>query len=372
MNEILTEVEANEVTDRDNLAVIYSVESLEAIPLKDRIELVHLKDCGYTTICEKGHKVGDKVLFVKYDTVLPKIDMFSWMADFKYRVKPKTFTKRDEFDNIIKKIYSQGIVITAEVVKEYLATVDEIAVDVDSVFIYEGCDLTKALGVTKYIPPAISGGSSFGNMLKKGDFPTHIISKTDESNVCSRMKALDEIQGKSVYITQKIEGSSVTFYLDDATGELIVCSRNNMLSETETNKFWQGVNKNDIFNKLSSMPWLVCQAELYGVGVQKNKLGIEGVDIAIFNMADKRTRKRLGFQEMTEIALAFELPLVPLVCTINSFDWSFDKLQAYADIQKYANGEVAEGIVIRPFEPFFSNVLKEDWSVKCINRDYKL
>ena len=50
----------------------------------------------------------------------------------------------------------------------------------------------------------------------------------------------------------------------------------------------------------------------------------------------------------------------------DKFDWTFDKLQ------KYNNGETAEGIVIRPKEPFYSNVLKDTWSLKCINREYKL
>jgi hypothetical protein len=40
--EHLNEIEANEITDRDNLAVVYSVERLEAIPNKDRIELITL------------------------------------------------------------------------------------------------------------------------------------------------------------------------------------------------------------------------------------------------------------------------------------------------------------------------------------------
>jgi len=361
MNVNVNEVEANEVTDRDLLAVVYKVERLEAIPNKDRIELVHLKDCGYTCICEKGHTVGDLVVFIKYDTILPKIEMFNWMAESKYRVKPKSFTERDEEDNVVKKIYSQGIVIPFRVVSEYIEC-DDINIR------FEGADLTSYLGIVKYIAPVSNGG--MGNMQSKGDFPTHKVSKTDEMNVCSKMKAYAEIQGQEVYITQKIEGSSVTFFCED--DELVVCSRNNILIETEGNKFWQGVKKYDTKTLFTDLPWLICQAELYGPGIQKNKLGTESVDIMIFNMIDGRTRQKLGYYRMIDIAVKYKLPLVPLICCIQSFDWTFEQLQEFTDKQKYPNGELAEGVVIRPVEPFISKVLHEEWSLKCISREYKL
>jgi RNA ligase (TIGR02306 family) len=364
MNEVLNEIESTEVIDRDGLAVVYRVERLEAIPNKDRIELVHLKDCGYTTICEKGHKVGDLVVFVKYDSIVPDNELFAFMKEYKFRVKPRSFTERDDNNEVVKKIYSQGIVLP-------LSTVDDFYFNHPRRY-NEGEDLTETIGVKKYIPPVIGTGSSFGEMRKKGDFPTHIVSKTDELNLCNKIKALEEIQGVGVYITQKIEGSSVTFYLDDYTHELIVCSRNNMLMETETCKFWMGVNKHNMLEKLlRDAPWMICQAELYGVGIQKNKLGIPDVDIAIFNMVRKSDRTRLNWFDMQYFKKC-GFPIVPVVKEIYSFNWTFDQLQKYIDTLKYPNGELAEGGVIRPFEPFYSQVLKELWSVKCINREYRL
>ena len=89
-------------------------------------------------------------------------------------------------------------------------------------------------------------------------------------------------------------------------------------------------------------------------------------------MIAKETRRRLSWYEMKDIAEIYNLPLVPLITEIERFDMSFDELQELTDVQKYASGEDAEGIVIRPVEPFYSNVLKEDWSVKVINRNYHL
>ena len=158
---------------------------------------------------------------------------------------------------------------------------------------------------------------------------------------------------------------------EDEEDDFFVCSRNNMLKEND-NKFWQAIDKNKLKEKLKTIPHIICQAELYGIGIQKNKLGIPDVDLAVFNMVDRQTRRRLSLKEMLVISEMCKIPLVPLNCIIYSFDWTFEKLQEYADIMKYEHGEVAEGIVIRPCEPFFSNVLKDIWSVKVINREYKL
>lgn len=368
----LNEIEAAEVTERDNLAVVYRVERLEPIPNKDRIELVHLKDCGYTCICEKGHQVGDLVVFVKYDSIVPKIDMFDFMKEFKYRVKTKSFTERDENDEVVKKIYSQGIVIRGKTVEEYLA------VHFYDGNLTEGVDLTPYLEVKKYIPPVSNGGgSSFGQMQSRGDFPTHLVSKTDEPNLASKVRALDEIQGENVYITKKLEGSSLTVTWDEDNDELMVCSRNNQIGEHETNKFWQAVNKYDLKTKLKEYPWLVIQAECVGPGIQKNKLGLTEPDMFIFNMSDKRDRRRLEAEEIANMNVVLDTNLVPLADHIpngfiTNFDMTFDQLQELADKQTYDNGELAEGIVIRPWEPFYSKTLKDLWSVKIINRDYKL
>jgi RNA ligase (TIGR02306 family) len=373
----MNEIDATEVVDRDNLAVIGQIERLEAIPFKDRIELVYLKDCGYTFIAEKGHEIDDFVVYVKYDTVVPNNQLFAFMSESKFRVKSKAFTEKDEFDNVIKKIYSQGIIISFDKFKHYVNTETTFWDDLEDVGFEEsfhqwsvGSDVTKLLGITKYIPPVRNSGTSFGNMQAKGDFPTHLLSKTDEPNLASRMRALQEIQGMSVYITTKIEGSSITFGHNEED-EFFVCSRNNMLKEND-NKFWQAIEKNNIKEKLKFMPNIICQAELYGIGIQKNKLGIPDVDLAVFNMVDRDSRRRLGYDEMLVLAEMYMIPLVPFNCIIDSFDWDFDKLQEYSDITKYENGVVAEGIVIRPIVPFYSNALKDIWSVKVINREYKL
>ena len=368
----LNEIEATEEVDRKNLAVVYRVEKLEPIPNKDRIEVVHLTDCGYTCVCEKRHQVGDRVVFVKYDSMLPKNDLFEFMRETKFRVKQKAFTERDDEDFIVGKVYSQGVVLPLQEVVDYMNAAGGYEDTIYRDDIEFGVDLTDDLGITKYIPPPQKGSGNLGNMITKGDFPTAIVSKTDEVNLASKVRALEELQGKRVYITQKLEGSSLTAFWDNDENELNVCSRNNQIGEHTTNKFWMAVNNHDLKTKMIDFDDITIQAELIGQGVQKNKLGIDGVDLGVFNVATKHSRDRFSLTDMEIICEKLGVPMVPLVTVIENFNMTFDELQELADKQVYANGEVAEGIVIRPCEPFFSRALRQVWSVKVINRDYRL
>jgi RNA ligase (TIGR02306 family) len=385
---VMNEIEMTEIQDRDNLAVVVRIKNLISIPNKDRIEIAEFYDFGFTSIVEKGiHKKDSLVVFIKYDSVVPKNELFEFMKEYKYRVKAKSFTERDENDEVVKKIYSQGIVLPLDkvggqleregwykVVSDNAVTfskVNEVGANVILPFDIEGYDLTGMLGVTKYIPPVVGSGSGFGVMKRKGDFPTHIVSKTDELNLASKVRALDEIQGKTVYITTKIEGSSLTVMWDESRDELMVCSRNNQIGEHETNKFWQAVNKYNLKERMIDSRWIL-QAELAGNGVQKNKLGIDGIDMFIFNIIHKDTRTLMPLGDMIDISDNLGVKLAPLISVIENFNMTFDELQELADTQKYDNGELAEGIVIRPVESFNSKILKGNWSVKIISREYKL
>jgi RNA ligase (TIGR02306 family) len=391
----MNEIDATEVTERDNLSVVAVVDRLEAIPLKDRIELVYLRNLGYTCVCEKGHKVGDLVVFTKYDTIVPKNDLFAFMAESKYRVKSKSFTERDEDDNVVKKIYSQGIVLPAQLVIDFIYEQDCIETNqvADRIILSEGDDVTEGLGVKKYLPPAQNGGG-LGNMQTKGDFPINVIAKTDEDNLASRMSALFELEGKAVYFTIKSEGSSCTALVDPVSNEFNVCTRNNMIVENEGSKFWQAVNKYNLKEQLpEKCPNIAVQGELVGSKIQANHHGIDGVDLHVFTMTDiLDNRRRLDYNEMGIFAEQLGLTLVKTVYFTNCFNivpniendnwdgkvdentvWTFDRLQKFADIQVYDNGSLAEGIVIRPCVSFPSQKLRTShWSGKILSRDYKL
>lgn len=392
----MNEIDACEVTERDNLSVVAVVEKLEAIPLKDRIELVYLRNLGYTCVCEKGHKVGDLIVFTKYDTIVPNNELFEFMKESKFRVKSKSFTERDENDNVVKKIYSQGIVLPVKRVIDFFDNKTDGNSTLLQYTLVEGADVTGLLEIKKYIAP-VSNGGGLGNMQTKGDFPVNLVAKTDEDNLASRMSALFELEGKAVYFTLKSEGSSCTALVDPETSEFNVCTRNNIIMEHEGSKFWQAVNKYNLKETLpEKYPNIAIQGELVGSGVQKNHHTIDGVDLHVFTMTDiLDNRRRLSLDEMEYVCDDLGLTTVKVVYhTMNfkivpniendNFDpktyvyddnmvWSFDRLQKFADIQVYDNGTPAEGIVIRPCDSFPSQKLHTShWSGKVLNRDYKL
>jgi hypothetical protein len=62
---------------------------------------------------------------------------------------------------------------------------------------------------------------------------------------------LDKYKGEKCYVTEKLDGSSATFYVKD--GEFGVCSRNLELIEDADNSFWKVARQMNIENKLRSV-----------------------------------------------------------------------------------------------------------------------
>jgi len=118
------------------------------------------------------------------------------------------------------------------------------------------------LGVTKYEPPipaCLSG-------IMKGRFPS-FIPKTDETRVQVLQQLLSKYKGERCYITEKLDGSSATFFMHNH--EFGVCSRNMELLEDDTNSFWKVAREMDIENKLKELNGnYALQGELIGEGIQ--------------------------------------------------------------------------------------------------------
>lgn len=83
----------------------------------------------------------------------------------------------------------------------------------------EDIDCTDILGMTKYEPPipaCLSG-------VMKGRFPS-FIPKTDETRVQVLQQLLSKYKGERCYITEKLDGSSATFYVNKgANSPFIQC-----------------------------------------------------------------------------------------------------------------------------------------------------
>ena len=334
------------------LASIEVIKSIKNHENADTLEILEI--LGWQTIAKKGlHKRGDKVIFITIDTIVPRYQWSEFLVDQKNPEKPiriKNIKLRGE--------YSSGLIIPlSEFPKSFSENYNI------------GDDVTELLGITKYIKeiPANLSGETLG------DFPTSIISKTDEDNGLNDPVLVEKVlsHDSHIVVTSKLDGSSITLIIEN--GQLDqVCTRNLSKKETESNTFWKAARKITIPENWTG----VIQGELCGNGIQRNQLKLEDVRIFVYQIS--QNGKYMNYDEMKifcENSLRCEA--VPLVCKLGIEEsiklWTnpLQKLQELADKQKYASGLDGEGIVVRPSSYPRGYSSRRPLGFKLINRNYK-
>jgi RNA ligase (TIGR02306 family) len=214
----------------------------------------------------------------------------------------------------------------------------------------EGMDVTEMLGIVKYEPPIPA--ELAGKV--KGMFPS-FLHKTDEERVQNLTSEYEEwkIQSKhQFYVTEKLDGSSATFYHKD--GVFGVCSRNLELLETEGNTFWKVARELDLENKLKSISKNICiQGELIGEGIQGNPYKIKGHTVKFYTAFDINEQKRISFIQFMELLRRMDLESVPVLRQNGEFKLP----ETIGDMLNFAEGKSVlnpdterEGLVIRSID----------------------
>ena len=319
------------------LASIQRIKNIEPIAGADAIEKVTV--LGWQLVVKKDEfKIGELCIYVEIDSVLPDRPEFEFLRSRSFRIR--TVKLRGQI--------SQGICFPLNLLPEN--TIPE-----------EGLDVTEALGIIKYEPPVPTSLSG----VIKGLFPS-FISKTDETRVQVLQELLDENKGKKCYITEKLDGSSITCFIRD--GEFGVCSRNMELVEGE-NLYWKAPWQMDIEAKLRKLGKNVAiQGELMGNGIQGNKLKLTGNTIFFFSIFWIDEYRYGSYSEFKEIIQGqLKLPTVPVITENYRLSNDIDKLLKMAEIPSCIHSTtMAEGIVIRVIEE------KEHVSFKAISNAYLL
>lgn len=303
------------------LASIQKIKALEPIEGADAIEVATV--LGWQLVVKKGEfKVGDYVVYCEIDSIMPDRPEFEFLKPRGMRIR--TIRLRGQV--------SQGICFPLSI----LPTLPEL--------IREDYDCTELIGVTKYEPviPACLAG------IAKGKFPS-FIPKTDETRVQVLQKVLDKYKGEACYITEKLDGSSATYFVNN--GEFGVCSRNLELAEDDTNSFWKVAKQMQIEEKLRSIGKnIAIQGELIGEGIQGNKLKLKGQTVMFFNAFDIDTFEYLCFFDFNALIGTLALPMVPIVAFDYKLENDIDAIVKMATIKSSVCKDVwAEGIVIRPY-----------------------
>lgn len=341
--------DATAATPDRSLVTIRMVDALRPIPDADMIEIAEVG--GWQVVVKKGEfKVGDLGVFYEIDSFLPERPEYEFLRKSCYRTnydgskgfRLKTIRLRGQL--------SQGLLLSIKDVFSCGATIDDDFVPYD---MKEGEDVTVALGVTKWekpIPAHLAGRC-------KGNFPTHLVPKTDEPRIqnLSRDRARMQ-QASGWYVREKLDGSSLTFFMHK--GEFGVCSRNIWLMETEDNAYWQVIRANDIEAKLATVCELykmdlAVQGELCGPGIQGNHYKLLAPALYLFSVYSITEQKYLSDTDLVHVADLLDLPTAPLY---NVFQ---DLPETTAEILEFSNknslvcpGVDAEGSVWRCYDVY--------------------
>jgi len=319
------------------LASVQRIIKLESIPNADAIEKATV--LGWQLVVKKGEfKINDLCVYVEIDSVLPEMPVFEFLRNKQFRIR--TIKLRGQI--------SQGICFPIGILPE-------------GIIVEEGLDVTAVLGIVKYEPPVPAELAG----IMKGPFPS-FIPKTDETRVQVLQELLDAHKGKQCYITEKVDGTSVTYFVrNNVFG---VCSRNMELTESETNTYWKVARQLDIEAKLKGLNAnIAIQGELVGENIQGNKLGLKGQTVLVFGVFWIDAYKYAPLNQMMETLAGIGLTPVPLITDAYVLDNDIQRILKMANIPSTINSNVmAEGIVIR--------VLKSDEliSFKAINNAFLL
>jgi len=336
------------------LATIRRISDIQPIDGADRIEVATVN--GWKVVVAKGvgHQIGDLVVYCEIDSFLPIRPEYEFLRKSSYK---KMSDGSEGFRLRTVKLrgqVSQGLILPIRVFEDYGYGIGKDRTDSTVLFVTDpetmeykqvtlGDDVSDLLDIVKYDPPlpAQLAGQA------KGYFPS-FIPKTDEERIQNLTEEYPEYlnSGKRFYTTEKLNGSSATFYLKD--GDFGVCSRNLELKEDDKNTFWRVAREMKLEEKMSELGGnYAIQGELIGEGIQKNPYKIKGHTVRFFNVFDIDHQERVSLEHMGDIIISMGLETVPMLFD-SPLPRTIDDLLAAADGKSELNPETdREGLVIR-------------------------
>ncbi len=388
-----------------DLASICTIEKVWPLEGKDRVQGASFVENGYEVMVSKDIQPGQLVAFIQEGAILPVRDTWEWLRKRCYRENLNGFNgfliKPQKFSGI----KSWGLAVPLA----------ELGLE-ESVYskFKAGEDITELLEIHKYEPEEDASptkGESkkaypkwvkfclshlltrwIGRLWQKkhqnsgGEFPSELISKSDETTIQNMKGALQKYADEKVVITAKMEGQSFTVTpVFGKRGFIVkktvvvgayVCSRNNAYKVPDNSIFWNMMRKYDIVGKMKEL-WetehraFILQGEQVGPGIQNNIYNFKENQWFLFTVKDFETLNQLSYTEMEKVAKIFGCKVVPAVdCGIlKDIMPDIDTAVAYAEkvcwtpvdgteIETYYNPVIGklwkdyfqhEGVVVRSF-----------------------
>lgn len=316
------------------LATIREVNQILPIEGADAIEVAVVD--GWNVVTKKGEYFpGDLCVYCEIDSFLPIKDEYEFLRKSSY----KKMGEQEGFRLRTIKLrgqLSQGLLLP-------LSVLGDLDINKDSI----GLDVTDMLGITKYEPPIPAELNGEVN----GAFPS-FLRKTDEERVQNLGKKYKDLvnSNDTFYITEKLDGSSVTFYFNE--GVFGVCSRNWDLKEDENNTFWKVAKQLNLKDKLTLMGLnIAIQGELIGEGIQGNPYNIKGQTVKFFTAFYIDNGKRLSYDNFVSLITYLGLDVVPIIDENFTLPENIDELLKLSEGKSMLNSKTErEGFVIRSKE----------------------
>lgn len=359
------------------LATIRRITELKPIEGADKIELAIVD--GWQSVVKKGeYKVGDLVCYLEVDSWVPH-DIAPFLTKSGNYPKVYQGVEGQRLKTVkLKGELSQGLILNPndlfmvgfviDNVEDYIDGYCENPDDtwdgtVHLMDMQEGMNITTELGILKWekeIPANLAG-------IQRGSFPT-LVPKTDQERVQNLTKKLEKYAKEHVWeVTEKLDGSSCTFYLDK-DGEFHVCSRNVDLKETEDNSFWKVARKYDIENSMrnAGMTGFAIQGELVGPGIQGNQYDLTDVDFYVFDMYNTHDNTYAPSYYRISIAEKMNLKHSPVLSLQYKIEENIDDLLRMAEGTSAINQSDREGLVFKSiFDPAISfKIISNSWLLK--------
>ncbi|MBO4699019.1 2'-5' RNA ligase, partial [bacterium] len=234
-----------------------------------------------------------------------------------------------------------------------------------------GTDVTELLGVKKWeIEERVTtGGTAIGTL-------PYDIPHTDETRVQEEPALIQAFAGLEYYISTKMDGSSHSIGIDE--NGFHVTGHNYEYKDDGASSFYELVKtrgyreKMEAFAKKENLTTFTVQGELCAPGIQQNRLRLIKPEWYVFTI--RENGKRVGLRRMLEICdlLSFEhVPIEEVGMDLPSKYPTVEALLARAD-GDYPKGGKKEGIVVRPTEPVFCQLISASLSMKIVSNKYLL
>lgn len=348
------------------LATVRRISQILPIEGADAIELAIVDGWKVVVAKNVGHKVGDMVVYCEIDSFLPIREEFEFLRKSSYKkmgdqegFRLKTIKLRGQV--------SQGLILPIIVLGESTWSDEDKEIFKNAMNLSDesviGTDVSERLGIVKYEPPIPA--QLAGKV--KGLFPS-FLRKTDEERVQNLADKYESLKEHTYYVTEKLDGSSATFYVKD--GVFGVCSRNLELSEPEPfvpgmimcadgierpkqeNSFWKAANEMGLKDlMLAQGRNFSVQGELIGEGIQGNPYKIKGQTVRFFNVFDIDEQEYEDFEQFTWTLKSMGLQSVPVLETEFKLPDTVDQLLTYAEGKTaLGSGAEREGVVIRSLD----------------------